>query len=155
MIALLQKKCGSNQIHMCVTYNMTTGIDFGSFVCFFLGFVCALSIFWLSCRECYNLESFKLVFLPLWLPYPLASWIFSLPVYLSQLVVFFLIKPCNMGLTIIYWSQNRLQWKSSQFQKLACNHAVGFQCLISWLTVSHHYSCGTPYITSWSYLGFR
>ena len=101
------------------------------------------------------LESFKVVFLPLWLPYPLASWIFSLPMYLSQLVVFFLIKPCNMGLTIIYWSQNRLQWKSSQFQKLACNHAVGFQCLISWLTVSHHYSCGTLYITSWSYLGFR
>ena len=53
MIALLQKKCGSNQIHMYVTYNMTTGIDFGSFVCFFLGFVCALSIFLLSCRECY------------------------------------------------------------------------------------------------------
>ena len=38
MIALLRKKCGSNQIHMYVTYNMTTGIDFGSFVCFFFRF---------------------------------------------------------------------------------------------------------------------
>lgn len=154
MIALLQKKCGSNQIHMYVTYNMTTGIDFGSFVCFFFRFCLCIELILIVLQRVL-LESFKVVFLPLWLPYPLASWIFSLPMYLSQWVVFFLIKPCNMGLTIIYWSQNKLQWKSSQFQKLACNHAVGFQCLISWLTVSHHYSCGTLYITSWSYLGFR
>lgn len=92
------------------------------------------------------LESFKVVFLPLWLPYPLASWIFSLPMYLSQLVVFFFNQALQHG------AHNN---KSSQFQKLACNHAVGFQCPISWLTVSHHYSCGTLYITSWSYLGFR